>query len=116
MTSCTSSSPPARRRIHFGNSVDIFTNGAQFYPGMRDAILAAESSIDMEAYIFQPGEVGDMLIDAMVDRARAGVEVRIVMDAIGSVGHGRPVRPPAARGRLHASTSTSRSAGIACIG
>ena len=29
-----------------------------------------------------------MLIDAMVDRARAGVEVRIVMDAIGSVGMG----------------------------
>src|SRR5689334_7523116 len=74
--------------IHFGNKVDIFTNGAQFYPVMRDAVLAAESSIDMEAYIFQPGEVGDMLIDAMVDRARAGVEVRIVMDAIGSVGMG----------------------------
>ena len=74
--------------IHFGNKVDIFTNGAQFYPVMRDAVLTAESSIDMEAYIFQPGEVGDMLIDAMVDRARAGVEVRIVMDAIGSVGMG----------------------------
>jgi cardiolipin synthase len=74
--------------IHFGNRVEIFTNGTQFYPAMRDALLAAESSIDMEAYIFQPGEVGDMLIDAMVDRARAGVEVRLVMDAIGSVGMG----------------------------
>ena len=71
--------------IHFGNRVDVFTNGAQFYPAMRDAIRAAESSIDMEAYIFQPGDVADMLIDAMVERARAGVEVRIVMDAIGSV-------------------------------
>src|SRR3954466_11061249 len=74
--------------IHFGNKVDIFTNGSQFYPAMRDAILTAESSLDMEAYIFQPGEVADMLIDAMVERARAGVEVRIVMDAIGSVGMG----------------------------
>jgi cardiolipin synthase len=74
--------------IHAGNRVQIFTNGTQFYPAMRDAILAAESSIDMEAYIFQPGEVADMLIEAMVDRARAGVEVRLVMDAIGSVGMG----------------------------
>lgn len=74
--------------IHYGNRVEIFTDGAQFYPAMRDAILAAESSIDLEAYIFQPGDVGDMLITAMVDRARAGVEVRIVMDAIGSVGMG----------------------------
>jgi cardiolipin synthase len=74
--------------IHFGNRVEIFTNGAQFYPAMRDAILAAESSIDLEAYIFQPGKVADMLIDAMVERAAAGVEVRIVMDAIGSMGMG----------------------------
>jgi cardiolipin synthase A/B len=74
--------------IHYGNRVEIFTDGAQFYPAMRDAILAAESSIDLEAYIFQPGVVGDMLIDAMVARAGAGVEVRIVMDAIGSVGMG----------------------------
>src|SRR3954452_16488712 len=74
--------------IHFSNKVDIFTNGAQFYPVMREAVLAAASSIDMEAYIFQPGEVADLLIDAMVERAIAGVEVRIVMDAIGSVGMG----------------------------
>ncbi len=74
--------------IHFGNRVEIFTNGAQFYPAMRDAILAAEASIDLEAYIVRPGEAADMLIDAMVERARAGVEVRIVMDAIGSVGMG----------------------------
>ncbi len=76
--------------IHYGNRVEIFTDGAQFYPAMRDAIVAAESSIDLETYIFKPGAVSDMLIDAMVDRARAGVEVRIVMDAIGSVGMGGP--------------------------
>jgi cardiolipin synthase len=74
--------------IHYGNRVEVFTNGAQFYPAMRDAMLAAEGSIDMEAYIFKPGDAANMLIDALVDRARAGVEVRIVMDAIGSVGMG----------------------------
>jgi cardiolipin synthase len=70
--------------IHRHNRVDIFTNGAQFYPAIRDAILAAESSINLEAYIFQPGEAADMLVDAMIARAAAGVEVRVVLDAIGS--------------------------------
>lgn len=74
--------------IHRGNRVQVFTNGTQFYPAMRDAILAAQESVDLEAYIFQPGDTADMLIDALVDRARAGVEVRMVMDAIGSVGMG----------------------------
>ena len=70
--------------VHHHNRVEIFTNGAQFYPAMRDAILAAESSINLEAYIFQPGEAADMLTEAMIARAQAGVEVRIVLDAIGS--------------------------------
>jgi cardiolipin synthase len=71
--------------IHFHNKVEILTNGAQFYPAMRDAILAAESSVNMEAYIFEQGEAAKMLVEAMVDRARAGVEVRLTLDWVGSV-------------------------------
>jgi cardiolipin synthase len=67
-----------------GNRVEIFTNGAQFYPAMRDAIRAAESSVNLEAYILKPGEAADMLTSALLDRVTAGVEVRIVVDAIGS--------------------------------
>ena len=70
--------------IHPQNKVEIFTNGAQFYPAMRDAIRAAEVSINLEAYIFQPGDAADMIVEAMIERARAGVEVRVVMDALGS--------------------------------
>ena len=70
--------------MHRHNRVQVLTNGAQFYPAMRDAILQAQASVNMEAYIFAPGEAADMLIDAMVARARAGVEVRLVLDAIGS--------------------------------
>jgi cardiolipin synthase len=70
--------------IHHHNRVEIFTNGAQFYPAMRDAIRAAQQSINLEAYIFQPGDAADMLLEAIVERARAGVEVRVVLDSIGS--------------------------------
>jgi cardiolipin synthase len=70
--------------IHRHNSVEVFTNGAQFYPAMRDAVRSAQASINLEAYIFQPGDAADMMIEAMTERARAGVDVRVVLDAIGS--------------------------------
>jgi cardiolipin synthase len=78
--------------LHRLNRVEILTNGAEFYPAMRDAIRGATTSINLEAYIFHPGQAADMLIDAMVERARAGVEVRLVLDSIGSAGlRGRSV-------------------------
>ena len=70
--------------LHHHNRVEIFTNGAQFYPAMREAIAAAEMSVNLEAYIFQPGEAADMLVEALIERASAGIEVRVVLDAIGS--------------------------------
>jgi cardiolipin synthase len=51
---------------------------------MRDAIRAAQSSVNLEAYIMQPGAAADMLTEAMIERAQAGVDVRLVLDAIGS--------------------------------
>ncbi len=75
--------------VHRNNQVAVFTNGAQFYPAMRDAIAAATASVNLEAYIVQRGEAATMLVDVLVERARAGVEVRLVLDAIGSAGAGR---------------------------
>jgi cardiolipin synthase A/B len=78
--------------LHQGNRVTIFTNGPQFYPAMLDAIRGATRSINMECYIFQPGRIADQFIQALSDRARAGVNVTIVIDAIGSFNlWGRPV-------------------------
>ena len=67
-----------------GNRVEILTNGSQFYPAMLDAIRAAQASVNLEAYIVQPGEIADSFVNALVERARAGVEVRVVLDSIGS--------------------------------
>jgi cardiolipin synthase len=71
--------------VYFHNKVEVFTNGGQFYPAMRDSIRAAQRSVNMEAYIFRRGEAAGMLIDAMVDRAKAGVDVRLTLDAVGSM-------------------------------
>lgn len=70
--------------IHRDNRVEVLTNGPQFYPAMRDAIRAARTSVNFEAYILIPGEAADMLAEALLDRVKAGIEVRIVIDAIGS--------------------------------
>jgi len=69
-----------------GNRVEVFTNGDHFYPAMLDAIRNARETINMECYIFKKGNIGDVFIEALAERARAGVRVTLVMDAIGSFG------------------------------
>ena len=70
--------------LHHGNRVTVFTNGEAFYPAMLDAIRSATRSINIECYIFQPGRVADDFIEALAERARLGVNVTIVVDALGS--------------------------------
>ena len=78
--------------LHHRNRVTIFTDGPAFYPAMLEAIRGAKRSINMECYIFQHGEVANAFIDALSERARNGVNVTIVVDAIGSLSlWGRPV-------------------------
>src|SRR5262245_30435294 len=78
--------------LHQGNRVTIFTDGPVFYPAMLEAIRGAKRSINMECYIFQHGRVASQFIDALRERARNGVNVTIVVDAIGSFTlWGRPV-------------------------
>jgi cardiolipin synthase A/B len=79
--------------LHHRNHVTVYTNGSQFYPAMLDSIRAATRSINMECYIFRDGRVARQFIDALSERARNGVNVTIVVDAIGSFNlWGRPVR------------------------
>ena len=79
--------------LHHGNKVTIFTNGESFYPAMLAAIGEATRSINMELYIFQPGRIANQFVAELSAKAREGVTVTIVVDAIGSLSlWGRPVR------------------------
>jgi cardiolipin synthase len=71
-------------RLLDGNRVDVLKNGGTFYPAMIAALRAAEKTINIEAYVFKPGAVLDQFVAVLVDRARAGVEVTLVLDAIGA--------------------------------
>ena len=79
--------------LHHGNAVRVFTNGPAFYPAMLEAIRGASRSVNMECYIFQPGRIADQFVEALSERARQGVNVTLVVDAIGSFSFwGRPLR------------------------
>lgn len=67
-----------------GNRIEVFPNGDRFYPAILDAIKGAQHSINIEAYIFWDDSLGNMVADALIARARSGVGVRILVDAIGS--------------------------------
>ena len=75
------------------NHIEIFTNGPRFYPAMLDAIRHAEETINLECYIFRKGEVAGQFVEALCERARAGVQVKIVLDALGSIGAFRAFAP-----------------------
>jgi cardiolipin synthase len=79
--------------LHHGNCVTVFTNGVAFYPAMLQAISQATRSVNMELYIFQPGKIADQFVAELSAKARQGITVTIVVDAIGSLSlWGRPVR------------------------
>jgi cardiolipin synthase len=67
-----------------GNAVEVLNNGDAFYPRMLDAIHGARFSITIEAYIYWAGEIGLQFARSLAERARAGVAVKILLDAIGS--------------------------------
>ncbi|MFP5234918.1 MAG: phospholipase D-like domain-containing protein [Acidobacteriota bacterium] len=60
-------------------------NGQEFYTEQLEAIRKARHAVNMEYYEFAPGEVSARFLDALCERARAGVEVRLIVDAAGSV-------------------------------
>ncbi len=74
-----------------GNRVDILNNGDEFYPAMLDAIRGAQRSITVEAYIYWDGTIGREFADALAERAKAGVRVKLLLDAVGSTRIGEEI-------------------------
>src|SRR5579884_2957124 len=68
------------------NLVEVLANGELFFPAILEAIRGASKSVHIEAYIFQRGDIAAQYRDALTERARAGVDVKLVLDYIGSFG------------------------------
>src|SRR5436305_2189123 len=60
--------------------IEPLPNGVNFYEAEIQAIAQAQKSIDWVAYIFAKGEIAQRVVAALAERARAGVEVNLVID------------------------------------
>lgn len=65
-------------------TAELLIDGAAKYTALLAAIAGAREHIHLEYYIFLPDRTGESLRDALVERARAGVQVRLLLDAVGS--------------------------------
>jgi cardiolipin synthase len=70
--------------LSVGNKAVLLEDGAAAYPAMLEAIKSAKRHVHVEVYIFEEDQAGQRFADALIERARAGVKVRVMYDAIGS--------------------------------
>ena len=67
-----------------GNHIDLYREGNAAFAAIFEAIAAANSHVHVETYILHDDELGRRLVAALTEKAKAGVEVRLLFDAIGS--------------------------------
>jgi cardiolipin synthase A/B len=67
-----------------GNRITVLRNGDQIFPAMLAAIQAAERTVDFATYVYWTGSIAPQFADALAERARAGVEVNVLLDAVGA--------------------------------
>lgn len=75
-----------------GNRVEVVQNGNGFFPRLLADIAAAEQSVHLETYVWWRGEICREVAAALAGRARAGVEVRVMLDAVGAFSMERELR------------------------
>ena len=67
-----------------GNRTRALVNGVEIFPEMLAAIRGARKSITFEMYIYWKGSIGEQFTAALEERARSGVKVHVIIDALGS--------------------------------
>lgn len=74
------------RPLIAGNKVTLLYDGPQTMASMVEAIAAAKDHINLETYIFDQDVVGQQFAELLMARQRAGVQVQIMYDAVGTMG------------------------------
>lgn len=72
--------------ISTGNAVTLLRNGEEKFPALFQALQAARSHIHLEYYILTADDVGNRLADILIQKWQEGVEVRVIVDDVGSNG------------------------------
>jgi len=67
-----------------GNKLELLQDGDAYFPAMLAAIRGAKKTVNFQAYIVYSDPTGRAFRDALIERARAGVQVRVLLDGVGS--------------------------------
>ncbi|MEZ5990670.1 MAG: cardiolipin synthase [Planctomycetota bacterium] len=75
-----------------GNAVELYEDGTRAFEAMGEAIAAAKEHVHVEFFIFRGDDLGRRAIGLLADKVREGVEVRVIVDALGSIGGWKALR------------------------
>lgn len=64
------------------NEVEIYTSGYEFFPSLLHEISKARDHIHIDIFIFADDALGNLIADALIDKAKEGVEVRVIYDDV----------------------------------
>ncbi len=67
-----------------GNALTVLRNGDEIFAAMLAAIGSAEHTVDMMTFVYWKGDIARRFADALAERARAGLRVRLLLDGFGS--------------------------------
>ena len=68
-----------------GSHAELLVNGDRIFPAYLETIRSARSTINCLTYVYWRGDIADEVAGALADRAREGVEVNLLLDAIGTM-------------------------------
>ncbi len=82
----------AGRPLEGGNRLQLLRDGPQSHAAQLEAISGARHHVHLETYLLTDGEIGLRYAEALCERARAGIKVRLMLDGIGAWGAGDAYR------------------------
>jgi cardiolipin synthase A/B len=85
MVSTSAANVIANEPISNGNKIDLFQDGPATYEAMNKAIASARDNINMETYIIEDDDVGQAFVKLFIEKQRAGVQVNLIYDSVGSI-------------------------------
>ncbi|MEO7367493.1 MAG: phospholipase D-like domain-containing protein [Gemmatimonadaceae bacterium] len=71
-------------KLKRGHEVEFFINGDQTYPRLWEDLRSAKTSITLQLYFANHGKMADQLQEILIERAKAGIEIRFLHDAFGT--------------------------------
>lgn len=95
-----------------GNKVEPLAGGDETYPAMIAAIRTAKVTIAMQSYIFDNDRIGRELALALIDAARRGVQVRVLIDAVGAKYSHPPIMGVLTRGGVRVARFMTNPLGV----